>query len=153
MHKKVQKTVELMLTRSINTSRAGDIIKVKRGYAENYLVPKGYGVHVAGHQDHIQAKLVEWKKQDEARKEQADTMIEQLKNLKLAIKAESGQGGSLYGSISSSTVAKELHALGIDIPKQDITMNPVKLLGEYAFTVRLYGGTAVKVDLSVVPMG
>ena len=153
MHKKVKKVVDLMLTRSIGSNRAGTILKAKRGYAENYLIPNGYGIAVIGNEAIIQEQMKEWETEDEAKRSQADSILEKLKFIKLCIKAESGTGATLFGSISSSTLSKELKQHDISVSKQDIVMNPIKTLGEYKVKIKLYGGASTEIDLSVVPIG
>lgn len=153
MHKKVNKTETLVLTRGIRRDKAGSIIKVRPGYAENYLIPNGYAIRLKGNEEFIKSKMSEWEKQDKQLQKEAESLLEKLKELNLVIKAESGIGGSLYGSVSSSTVEKELASLGLKIARKDITMNPIKLLGDYKIKVNLHGGNTVELPLSVVPAG
>lgn len=150
--KKARKTIELMLTRAVGRKRPGELVQVKGGYARNYLIPKGYGIRVKGNEDKIQSQLEQWKTLDEVRQKEANEHLEQLQGMKLSIKAESGIGGSLYGSVGAVQIIAALEEHGVKVSKQDISTVPIKALGDYKVKVRLYGGNSVELELSVVPI-
>ena len=154
MPKKANKDIEVMLATAIMGKRPGDVVRVKGGYARNYLIPSNLAVRVKGNESRIQANKEEWTKRDEEQRVFAANYLEKLKKIILQLKVESGVGNTLYGSITGATVADILlKEHEVKVSKQDVIMNPIKLLGEYKVRVNLYGGLSVEIPLSVLPIG
>lgn len=153
MAKKINKTTELMLTRRVGRNGPGEVIKVKRGFARNWLIPQKIGISVKGNEDKLAAQIAAWKAEDAQKQTLAQEILEKLKELKLQVQVVSGVGGTLYGSVSANTISTELAKQGIEIARQDINMMPIKLLGNYKIKVRVYGGQMVEIGLSVTSAG
>ena len=141
-----------MLTTALGSKRPGDIIRVALGYARNFLIPTGAAIRVRGNEQVIEANRKSWEVADAKKREEAQKQLEKLQTARIEIKAESGIGNALYGSVTASDIAQILAKdYGISIEKRHLIMNPVKMLGEYNVQVNLYGGVSVKVPLSVLP--
>jgi len=154
MPKKANKDVEVILATAIMGKKPGDIVKVKGGYARNYLIPSNLAMRLKGNELRIQANKEEWAKRDEENRVLAGNYLETLKQINLQMKVESGVGNTLYGSITGASVADILlKQYAVKVAKQDVVMNPIKLLGEYKVKVNLYGGLSVEIPLSVLPIG
>lgn len=154
MAKKTNKNVNVILISRIGkTGAPGDIIQVKRGYANNFLIPRGYVMREKGNEHIIKDKISEWQNRDAAQQEVAKQNLEKLQNVSLKLKRESGIGGSLYGSVSARDVAKALLEMGVSVEKKEIEMDIIKFLGNYKVKVNLYGGLSISLDLSVAPIG
>lgn len=123
------------------TGKAGEVLKVSDGFARNMLLKKGLAVEAT------QATLRSLEKQkalkiqqEKENRERAHSQAETLKNKKVVIKTKSGEGGKLFGSITSKDIADAIKdQLGIDIEKKNIELaNPLKQLGSFDVAVKLY---------------
>lgn len=130
----------------------GDILEVAEGYARNYLFPRKLAVEAT--QGHL--KDLEQKKASEARKkaqvkEDAKQLAEKLQKLNIKITTKVGEGGKLFGSITSKDIAdaiKAQHKIDIDKKKIDLE-NPIKSLGVYPVTVKLHPEVQAKFQVQV----
>ena len=108
------------------TGKAGEVLEVSDGFARNMLLKKGLAVEAT--------------KANLRSLEQAQSMAEALKDKKIVIKTKSGEGGKLFGSITSKDIADAIkEQLGMDIEKKKIELaNPLKQLGSFDVVVKLY---------------
>ncbi|MBQ4184331.1 MAG: 50S ribosomal protein L9 [Bacteroidales bacterium] len=133
--------MEILLKKDVaNLGYAGEIVKVKAGYAMNYLVPQGMAVVATPsvkkqHEEtlrqraHKEAKLVA----------DAQALAATLSAQVVEVKAKVSESGKLYGSVTTMDLAAALAAKGLNIDKKDITvLGDVKELGEYEASVKLY---------------
>jgi len=128
----------------------GDIVKVKPGYARNYLLPRGLAVAADRRNvkelEHL--KRVSAEKRDRERRA-AETLAQKLTALRLTIKARAGEEGKLFGSVTNQDVEKALEAAGHPIERRRIRLaEPIKTLGEHMIPVHL--GTGVDAHVTVV---
>jgi large subunit ribosomal protein L9 len=132
--------------------KAGQIIKVKDGYARNFLLPKG----LAFLADEKNLKLLAYQKkkiEEEAKKKRqdAESIAQRLSESQLTIKAKAGEDQKLFGSVTSKDIAKELEKQGISVDKKQINIvEPIKRLGEYEVEIKLYSNIMVKVKVNIV---
>ena len=131
----------------------GDIIEVKRGYARNYLLPRGLAVICT---KASLAVLKERQKAIEKRKaekrELSRSNKEKIEAMDLQIKVSVGENGKLYGSVSNAVLADELLKAGINIERKriEIAEHALKALGQYTAKVRLYEDEVAVLKFSVV---
>lgn len=123
------------------TGKAGEVVKVNDGYARNALLPKGLATEATN--ENIkrlekQKKLEAEKKAEE--KAAAKDLAAKLEDVKIVIKTKSGEGGKLFGSITSKDIADEAKKqTGFEIDKKKIQLkNPIKNIGTFDITVKLY---------------
>ena len=123
------------------TGKAGEVAKVSDGYARNLLIPKGFAMEATeGNVRNLekQKSIVEGKKASELSK--AKELAEKIGSLSVTIKTKSGEGGKLFGSITSKDIAealKEQH--NIDIEKKKFLMsNPIKTAGETTVEIKIF---------------
>lgn len=136
------------------SGKAGDVVKVNDGYARNMLIPKGLAKEATeGNVRSLekQKAIVAEKKAEE--KAAAQQLAEKLKELTVSIVTKGGEGGRLFGSITSKDISEALNKqYKIDIDKKKFVLeNPIKTTGEFSVEVKLYSevvGT-VKVNVSV----
>lgn len=123
------------------TGKKGDVVKVSDGYARHMLLPKGIAIEATdGNVKSLEkVKATEAKKKAEEKAE-AQKIAEDLKDKKVVIKTKSGEGGRLFGSITSKDIAEAIKKqLGFDIDKKKIELkNPVKQLGKFDVEIKLY---------------
>ena len=154
MTKKANKMTQVVLTTGMMKQKPGDVVNVRTGYAKNKLIPSGLAIRLRGNEHIIKAKMEEWKRRDEEQQQIAERYKEKLEGISIEIKAESGVGNTLYGAINSARISHILKdSYNINIPKNDIIMDPIKLLGQYKVKLNLYGNHAVDLEVSVVPIG
>ena len=131
----------------------GDIIEVKRGYARNYLLPRGLAVICT---KASLAVLKERQKAIEKRKaekrELSRSNKEKIEAMDLQIKVSVGENGKLYGSVSNAVLADELLKAGINIERKRIELadHALKALGQYTAKVRLYEDEVAVLKFSIV---
>ena len=144
----------VILNRDVKgTGKAGDIVKVSDGYARNMLIPKGYAKEATeGNVRNLekQKAIAAEKKAEE--KAAAQALAEKISAVSVTIKTKAGEGGRIFGSITSKDISEALmeqHKLAVD--KKIIQLdNPVKQTGELSVDVKLYPEVTSKLKITVV---
>jgi len=130
----------------------GDIVKVAKGYARNYLIPKGFALEAVS--KNIKALEQKKKKIEINRlkaKENAEQIKQQLEEIDITIKHKAGEEGKLYGSVTSMDIAAYLERKGIIINRKKIILEtPIKELGEFKAFVKIYPEVTGEVKVIVV---
>lgn len=123
------------------TGKAGDVVKVSDGYARNMLLPKGIAIEATDGNIRTLEKVKEAEAQKRAEeKAEAEKLAEKIKSKKVVIKTKSGEGGRLFGSITSKDIADAMEEqLGIKVDKKKIELSsPIKQLGHFEVSIKLY---------------
>ncbi|HEY7221540.1 MAG TPA: 50S ribosomal protein L9 [Candidatus Binatia bacterium] len=148
--------MEVILKEDIaNLGKIGEVVRVRDGYARNYLLPRGL-VLIANKKnlktfDH-QKKLVTDQKQKIMR--QAQGAADQLGAVSLVISMKVGEEGRLFGSVTNIHIEKALKAKGLDVDRRKIHLNePIKTVGDYEVPIRLAAEITVPLKVSVVSEG
>ncbi len=130
----------------------GDIVKVAKGYARNYLIPKGIALEAISR--NIKALEQKRKKIEINRlkaKESAEQVKQQLEAIDITITHKAGEGGKLYGSVTSMDIAAFLESKGIIINRKKIILEkPIKEIGEFKASVKIYPEVTGEVKVIVV---
>ncbi len=131
----------------------GDILEVAEGYARNYLFPRKLAVEATqGHlRDLEQKKAAEMKKKAQTL-EKARELAAKLEMLTVKIPVKVGEGGKLFGSITSKDIAERLknqHHIEIDKKKIDLE-NPIKSLGVYPVTAKLHQEVQARFQVQII---
>jgi large subunit ribosomal protein L9 len=132
--------------------KAGDIVKVKDGFARNYLLPKGLAI--PANQKTIKAlenqrKIILAKAERERKK--AQSLAEKLTGLTLTFYRKVIEGDRIYGSISAQDIVKALEEKGLSLERRFVLLDePIKQLGTYEIPIRLGPGVEVKISVEVV---
>jgi large subunit ribosomal protein L9 len=148
--------MEVILKEDIaNVGKIGEVVRVRDGYARNYLLPRGL-VLVANKKNlktfEHQKKIVADQKQKIVR--QAQTVSDQLATVAVVIPMKVGEEGRLFGSVTTMQIEKALKARGVNVERRKIHLNePIKMAGEYEVPVRLSADVTVPLKVSVVPEG
>ncbi|MDD4783074.1 MAG: 50S ribosomal protein L9 [Syntrophaceticus sp.] len=131
----------------------GDIIDVAEGYGRNYLIPRGLAVAASkGVLKDVNFVQDSRAKKDARQEQDARDLATRLQELTVTVAAKSGEGGKLYGAVTSRDVAAELERLlseKIDRRKIEIP-EAIKKPGSYLILIRLYPGVQVEITLNVV---
>jgi len=127
----------------------GEIVRVKAGYARNYLLPRNLAVEAtAGNVKGIESERAALLKKEAKERASAEAQSEKMGLLDLEFKRKAGEQGALYGSVTSMDIAEALRERGYEIDRHRIHLRePLKRLGEYTVPVRLH--REVTIDLKV----
>lgn len=127
----------------------GEIVRVRAGYARNYLLPRNLAVEAtAGNVKGIEAERAALLKKEAKERSTAEAQSQQMGSLVLEFKRKAGEQGALYGSVTSMDVAEALKDKGYEIDRHRIHLRePLKRLGEFTVPVRLH--REVTIDLKV----
>jgi len=148
--------MELILRDDVDKlGRRGDIVKVKDGFARNFLLPRGLGMPVTAAN---KAMIEKEKKANLARlaKERAEfeQLAERIATLRFIAPRKVGENDVLYGSVTSGDVAEFLKSKGIEIDKRKVLLDePVKHLGEHELKIRLHPDVQASLKLLVTKEG
>lgn len=136
----------------INLGKMGEVVRVRDGYARNYLLPRGL-VFIANKKNlksfEHQKRVVEAQK--ERTLKQAETLVAKVAQLSLVIPVKTGEEGKLFGSVTNIDIEKALKRKGFDVERRKILLNdPIKVLGDYEVPIRLASDVTANLKLSVV---
>ena len=136
------------------SGKAGEIVKVSDGYARNMLLPRGLAVEAT--EGNIRAAEKQKERQIQKAAEEkaaAEALAESLKEKSVTISAKAGEGGRLFGAITSKDIADAVkEQLDIEIDKKKIDLeSPIKSVGTYSASLKLY--SEVRGELKVLVVG
>jgi large subunit ribosomal protein L9 len=132
--------------------KKGQVVDVNEGYARNFLIKKGFAeAATSSRLNDIKQKqaAAEYHKAEElkAMAELATT----LKGKTFTVKIKAGQGGKVFGSVTSANIADSLAQSGYDVDKKKVILTqPIKMLGSYTIELKLAEGISTKVNIEVV---
>ena len=133
----------------------GDIVDVGKGYARNYLIPKGLGLEASA--QNIKAFETQKKKIEVKRlkaKEEAEKLRESMEGIVLTFSQKAGEEGKLYGSVTGMDVASQLERQGIVVDRRKVVLDkPIKTLGEFEVPIKIYPRVTGVVKVVIVPEG
>jgi large subunit ribosomal protein L9 len=132
----------------------GDIVNVKDGFANNYLIPRGLALPATeGNIKHVQDILKQKQRKLEREKAKAQEIAEKIDGLVIEIARPVGVTGKLYGAITVSEIAEKIKELtGIEVDKRKIMLKaPIKNVGRYNLTVKLHPEVSANITVDVKP--
>jgi large subunit ribosomal protein L9 len=135
-----------------NLGNKGDLVEVAPGYARNYLVPKGLAMPASsGVAKQAESMRRSRQVRDRREKEGAEATARQLAAKRIEIKARSGEGGRLFGSVTSTDIAEAVEAqTGVKLDRRKLSVEPIKTLGTHEVPVRLHSEVEVPVTIEVI---
>ena len=133
----------------------GEIVKVKAGYARNYLLPQKLAtLATKGNVKQIEQERTALLKRASEEKATAELQKDQMGVIELAFERKAGEGGTLFGSITSMDIAEALQAKGYEIDRRKIALrHPIKETGEYTVNVKLHREVVLQVPVKVTGEG
>ncbi len=144
----------ILLEKVTNVGNLGDVVKVKDGYARNFLIPQKLARRATTSAvAEFEAKRAELEKAAAAKLAAAQTQGEKLNGLTVTISQKSGVDGRLFGSVTNADIAEVLTKQGFPVEKAQVRLplGPLKTAGEHAVAVSLH--TDVVVDVTVAVIG
>jgi large subunit ribosomal protein L9 len=145
--------MEIILRQAVeNLGKPGDVVKVKSGYARNYLLPHGLAYEATpGNLKRIQQERDRLEAAENERRGAAQGIAEKLEQVSLTFSARVGEEGKLFGSVTAADVAQQLEAQGFHIEKRQIDLHePIKALGVYRVPIRLHADVKPEVRVWVI---
>lgn len=138
-----------------NLGARGEIVRVKAGYARNYLLPRNLAVEATvNNVRQIEGERAALAKREAKERSTAESQASQLQKLTLKFERKVGEAGVLYGSVTSMDIAHELAAQGYEIDRRKISLRePIKRFGTYTVPVRLHRDVTVELPVSVLGEG
>ena len=144
----------ILLEKVVNLGNLGDIVKVKDGYARNFLIPSGQARRAtASAKAEFEAKRAELEKAAAAKLAEAQAEGAKLNGLTLKLSQKAGVDGRLFGSVTNADIADALKAQGFAVAKAQVRMpnGPIKTVSASSVQVALH--TDVVVEVTVVVAG
>ena len=143
--------MEVILIKDVeNLGYANDIVNVKPGYANNYLIPQGFAKAATASAKKVLAENLRQRAHKDAKiLADAQVLAEKIANLPLTftVKAEEGK---IFGAITSTDVAEALLEKGVTVDRKNVTVDAIKTVGEYEASVKLHREVKATVKLTVV---
>lgn len=149
-------TTNVLLREDIdNLGARGDIVKVKAGYARNFLLPRQLAVQAtANNVRQIEQERAALARREAKERTEAEGRRGEMQNLRLRFERRVGEHGILYGSVTSMDIAEALREQGHEVDRRRITLRePIKETGDYTVAVRLHRDVTVEVPVAVVAEG
>lgn len=146
--------MQVLLTRNVeHLGRVGDLVKVKPGFARNYLLPKALATFATPHNLRIVDRHRERQRQlDEARRVELRNLAATVAKQSITIEANANAEGHLYGSVTAENIAAALRVLNMPVQDEYVKIEgPLKELGLYTIKIQLAADIEADVKLWVVP--
>ena len=146
--------MEIILKQDIqNLGNKDEIVKVKNGYARNYLIPKGIAITATESAKKVLAENIKQRAHKEAKiKADAEVIANKLEGVKLTIGAKTSSTGKIFGSVNTIQIAQALSEKGFEIDRRIISIqdDQVKEIGSYTAEIKLHREVKVKIDFEVI---
>lgn len=146
--------MEIILKEDIaGLGEQGDIVKVKPGYARNFLIPKGLAVNATASAKKERDETIRQRQHKEAKiKAEAESLAAKLNGIKLTIGAKTSSTGKIFGSVNAIQIAEALAAKGFEVDRKRIALpqDAIKDIGTYKADIKLHREVTVAVEFEVV---
>ncbi|HEV8150301.1 MAG TPA: 50S ribosomal protein L9 [Gemmatimonadales bacterium] len=146
--------MEVILREDVQSlGKAGALVRVKPGYARNYLLPRGLAYEATeGNKKRIAAETRARESRAAEERGKAQASADELSNVAVTVPAKAGEGDRLFGSVTAQDIADALAHAGHPVDKRKIELShPIKQLGEHMVPVRLHSEVQAVIRVTVVP--
>lgn len=136
-----------------NLGEKHDLVKVKAGYARNFLIPRGYAMPANSGNRKMREEILKQREHKEAKaREEASKVMEDIKKKPLKVKAKVGDQGKIFGSVNTIQLAEAIKERGFTVERKNITIKdtPIKTVGTYEAFIRLHKDVEDAVPFEVV---
>lgn len=144
--------IEVILRDDVKSlGKAGELVRVRPGYARNYLLPQGLAYEATeGNRKRIAAETRARATRLAAEKDGAEALAARLNAVTLELSGNAGEEGKLFGSITTSDIAAALKAQGFEVDRRRIDLDqPIKSLGEHVVPIRVHPDVEANVRVTV----
>jgi large subunit ribosomal protein L9 len=141
----------ILLQRVEKLGQMGEIVRVKPGFARNYLLPQKKALRASKeNRERFEQQRVQLEAQNLKRREEAERLAERVGGLSVVIIRQAGESGSLYGSVSSRDIAEGCTAAGLTVTRQQVALeHPIKTLGLSHVRIVLHPEVSIPVTVNV----
>lgn len=142
----------ILMDKVVNLGNLGDVVKVKDGYARNFLIPTGRARRATqANMEAFAAQKAELERVAAEKMADAQRRAEKLEGTSVTIRQKAGVDGRLFGSITNADIADALKALGHDVAKADVRLpdGPLKAIGEYPVVLGLHHDAVANITVMV----
>jgi large subunit ribosomal protein L9 len=146
--------MEVILREDVQSlGKAGQLVRVKPGYARNFLLPRGLAFEATeGNKKRIEAEARARATKASAEKAASEQLATQLASITVTLRGKAGEEGKLFGSITSQDIAAALTEQGFTVDKRKLELeHPIKTIGFHSVTVRLQSDVHAEVKVNIVP--
>lgn len=143
----------ILMEKVVNLGGLGDIVKVKDGYARNFLIPQGKAKRATEENKKVfEARRAELEKAQGEKLAVAQGIAAKLEGLTVQIARKAGVDGRLFGSVAGADIAEALAAQGIEVEKSAVRMplGPIKQLGENQIEIALHSDVVASITVTIV---
>jgi len=143
----------ILLEKIVNLGQLGDVVKVKEGYARNFLIPQGKARRATETAiKEFEARRTDLEKAQADKLAAAQSVQEKMSGAKVQVTAKAGVDGRLFGSITNYDIAEALVKQGFNVNKAQVRMpqGPLKLVGDHPLTVTLHSDVIAEITVTVV---
>jgi large subunit ribosomal protein L9 len=143
----------ILLEKIANVGNLGDVVKVKDGYARNFLIPQGKAKRATPENlQAIEARRAELEKAAGDRLASAQATAERLEGTSLRIAQKAGVDGRLFGSVTNVDIVDALKAQGVEVEKAMVRMpsGPLKQVGEHPVSIALHTDVTAHITVNVI---
>lgn len=143
----------ILLEKIANLGALGDRVKVKPGYARNFLIPKGKATEATGvNLARFEARRAELERVAAEALAKAKARAEQLAELIVTLSVKTGSEGRLFGSVGPADIASAVSAAGIELQKQEVRLptGSIRQIGEYDVDLHLHGEVKTQIRVNVI---
>jgi large subunit ribosomal protein L9 len=149
-------TTTVLLREDVDTlGGRGEIVKVKSGYARNYLLPRKIAsLATKGNLQQIEQERAALLKKSAQDKSTAEAQAEQMKDITLSFERKAGETGTLFGSVTSMDIAEALQTKGYEIDRRKIALkDAIKETGDFTVNVKLHREVTLEIPVTVTAEG
>ena len=142
----------ILLDKVVNLGSLGEVVKVKDGFARNFLIPQGRARRATeANKAEFEAKRVDLEKAAAGKLAQSRAQGEKLAGTTLKLTQKAGVDGRLFGSVTNADIAEELGKLGYQVAKAQVRMpnGPIKTVGDSTVSVALHSDVLVDINVTV----
>ncbi len=138
-----------------NLGGRGEIVKVRSGYARNFLLPQGIATLASkGNIKQIEGERGALLKKSAQEKSTADAQAEQMREISLAFERRAGEGGTLFGSVTSMDIADALKEKGYEIDRRKIVLkDAIKETGDFTVNIKLHREVTIGIPVAITAEG
>ncbi|GBQ05599.1 50S ribosomal protein L9 [Saccharibacter floricola] len=147
----MSQTELILLQRVENLGQMGDIVRVKPGYARNFLLPKGKALRAnAANRARFENERAQLEAQNLRKREEAERLAERMQGLSVTLIRQAGDSGSLYGSVTPRDIAAAATEAGLTVARQQVVLEePIKILGLVEARVALHPEVSIPLTVNV----
>lgn len=141
----------ILLERVENLGQMGEVVKVKDGYARNFLLPRKKALRATeANKSVFEKQRAQLETQNLAKKGEAEKVAAKMQGVSVALLRQAGDSGQLYGSVSARDIAEAVTAAGFSVGRSQIVLtNPIKMVGVYGVKVVLHAEVSAEVKVNV----